>query len=111
MFTINRINDYQVNILANKKKCDNAISPKWTHSPFTIPEAPPYISIKNIKKITNLYVLKRLEYEYDNFLEKKCHILLLLNMTEDVFELRDAIVLQINALKRQSQKYQECLIQ
>lgn len=114
MFTMNHINsyqvNYQVNILEKKTKSNNAISPKLTHSPFTIPEAPPYISIKNIKKITNLYILKRLEYEYDNFLEKKCHILLLLNMIEDIFELRDAIVLQINNLKRQYQKYQEYII-
>jgi hypothetical protein len=69
------------------------------------------MSVNNIKKIDNIYVLKKLEYEYNNFLEKKCHILLMLNMVEEVFEIRDEIIIRINSLKRQQQKFQQYMMQ
>ena len=59
------------------------------------------INLHYIKKIDNIYVLKKLEYEYNNFLEKKCHILLMLNMVEEVFEIRDSLIMRINTLERE----------
>jgi hypothetical protein len=105
------MNSLTANIVLNKKVYNKVISPKLTHSPFSIPDSPQYMSVNNIKKIDNIYVLKKLEYEYNNFLEKKCHILLMLNMVEEVFEIRDEIIIRINSLKRQQQKFQQYMMQ
>lgn len=96
---------------ANKKVYNKVIGPKLTHSPFSIPDSPTYISLNTIKIIENIYVLKNLEYDYNIFLENKCHILLLLNMVEEVFEIRDALIMRINTLKRQQQKFQQFMMQ
>jgi len=90
--------------LNNKEKSLNkskVISPRITKSPFNIPDCPQYLNIYNINKMNNLQLLKKLEYEYDQFLNKKCQILLLLNVIEDVFEIRDSLILRINYLERQ----------
>lgn len=76
------------------------ISPKLTQSAFDIPNSPQYVSSVEIEKITNIYILKQLEYEYDTFLENKCQILLLLGLIDEVFEIRNSIILRINILER-----------
>lgn len=84
-----------------KKNINNVISPILTRSAFTIPDCPEYISRDRINKITNIYILKKIENDYDAFLDKKCQILMLLNVIDEVFEIRDQLLLRINALKRQ----------
>jgi hypothetical protein len=89
--------------ISNKQVC---ISPRLTRSPFSIPDSPEYLSVERINKMTNLYHLKKLEYQYDDFLEKRCQILLLLNVIDEVFEIRDALIMRVNALIRQEQHRQ-----
>jgi hypothetical protein len=91
-------------IISNKKSCNIVISPILTSSPFSIPDSPEYVSVERINKISSIYQLKKLEHEYDEFLEKKCQILQLLNVIDDVFEIRDALIMRVNTLRRQ-QKY------
>jgi len=83
------------------------ISPVFNCSPFSIPDSPPYIGISNIKKIKNINILKELEYQYDTFLETKCQILQLLNVIDEVFDIRDIILMRINALERQMYHYRQ----
>lgn len=86
----------------NKMKVSNVvISPRLTCSPFSIPDSPQYISPIDIEKITNIYTLKKLEYEYDEFLEKKCQILLLLGVIDEVFEIRNSLTMRVNILERE----------
>lgn len=92
--------------MSNKKVSDIAINPRLIKSPFSIPDSPQYISTNNIKKIKNIYILKKLEHKYDEFLEKKCHILLLLNVIDEVFEKRDEIIMHINSLERERRYFQ-----
>ena len=75
-----------------------------TRSPFTIPDSPEYISIERINKTNNIYYLKKLEHQYDDFLEKKCQILQLLNVIDDVFEIRDTLIMRVNALRRKERQ-------
>lgn len=77
------------------------ISPRLNGSPFSIPGSPQYMSISSIEKSCNIYILKKLEYEYDEFLEKNCQILLLLNVIDEVIEIRDALIMRISALDRE----------
>ena len=91
---------YLKNSLLNKKVSNAVISPMVTRSAFSIPNSPQFISIKCIEKTTNIYILKNWEYEYEEFLEKKCQILLLLNVIDEVFEIRDALIMRINSLQR-----------
>ena len=77
------------------------VSPIITRSAFSIPDSPQYISIISIEKTVNIYILKNLEYQYDEFLEKKCQILLLLNVIDEVFEIRDSLIMRINTLERE----------
>ena len=94
--------------ITNKKACDTVIRQSLTRSPFSIPDSPQYISINVIEKITNIYTLKKLEYEYDEFLEKKCQILILLNIIDEVFKIRDLLIMRINTLKREK-KYRQMM--
>ena len=93
--------------ISNKKVCNIVISPILTTSPFSIPDSPEYISIDRINKMTNIYYLKKLELDYDDFLEKKYHILMLLNVIEEIFEIRDTIILRVNALRRKERQRQK----
>jgi len=90
--------------VSNKKVCTKVISPVFIHSPFSIPDSPKYISIECINKITNMCRLKKLECEYDDFLEKKFQILMLLNVIDEVLEIRDTLIMRINVLIRK-EKY------
>jgi hypothetical protein len=58
------------------------------------------MSTELINKINNIQILKKIEYEYDNFLEKKCQILMLLNNIDEIFEIRDSLTLRINSLRK-----------
>jgi len=106
MFIVKYINA-SMSTMKIRKKLQNeiisnmVISPIVTRSPFNIPDSPKYISICNIKKMTNIYLLRKLEYQYDEFLEKKCQILLLLNTIDEVLEIRDALTMRIIVLKRE----------
>lgn len=68
----------------------------WTK----IYNSPKYLAAREIKTITSIYILKKLERSYDAFLNNQFHILILLNVVEDVLNIRDAIVNQLNAEKR-----------
>lgn len=81
----------------NKKYITKVISPKLTNNIYCIPDCPEYIDIKNV---CDLYFLKKMEYDYEEFLEKRYQILLLLNMMEEVFKIRDLISMRINELER-----------
>lgn len=95
--------------LSKKKVSTIVISPRLNRSPFSIPDSPQYISISNIEKTTNIYILKKLEYQYDEFLEKKCQILQLLNVIDEVFDIRDTLIMRINTLERQRRYHQDRL--
>lgn len=105
MFTVKNINS-SIKILPKKKVSNVVISPILTRSPFSIPESPQYISISCIEKTTNIYILKKLETQYDEFLEKKCQILQLLNVIDEVFDIRDSLIMRINVLERQRRYHQ-----
>lgn len=94
-----------MNIRQKKVNTTAVISPVFNCSPFSISDSPQYISISNIKKIYNINILKELEYQYDMFLEKKCQILQLLNVIDEVLDIRDIISMRINALERQMYHY------
>lgn len=89
---------------SNKNIRATVISPTLIQSPFSIPDSPEYISIERINKTNSIYYLKKLEYEYDEFLEKKCQILQLLNVIDEVFEIRDTLILRVNALRRKERQ-------
>lgn len=101
MFSVNNINTSSMKILPKKKVSAMVICPILNRSPFSIPDSPQYISISIIEKTTNIYILKKLEYQYDEFLEKKFQILQLLNVIDEVFDIRDALIMRINILERQ----------
>ena len=97
-FTLNCSAGKSQRKLAKKTVC---ISPILTRSPFSIPDSPQYVSMERINKMNSIYHLKKLELDYDEFLEKKCQILLLLNVIEEVFEIRDSLITRVNYLRRQ----------
>ncbi len=95
------VNVYSGKINQKVTKKNVCISPRLIRSPFNIPDSPEYLSAERINTMTNIYILKKFEYEYDDFLEKKFQILMLLNNIDEVFEIRDTLILRINALRRQ----------
>ena len=78
------------------------INPQIIKNIYCLPDSPPYIHQGQLNKISNLYVLKKIEYQYDEFLNKKYHLLLLLNLMEEALETRDVITNAINRLKRKT---------
>ena len=80
------------------------ISPTIVKSPHNLPNSPKYISKENIEKITNIETLRDKEKQYDEFLEKKWQLLLLLNQVEEILEIRDAIVIRIIVLEREQKE-------
>ena len=82
------------------------ISPKITHSPFCIPDSPPYISPSTITRETNISLLKKWERKYGEFLEKKCQILLLLDSIDEIIDIREALLLQIYILEQEQRNRQ-----
>jgi hypothetical protein len=87
-------------IHANKNLINVAISPIITQSAFSIHDCPEYISKERINKMTNIYVLQQLERDYDEFLEKRCQILMLLGIIDEVFDVREQLILRILSLKK-----------
>ena len=83
---------------------NSAISPTITPSPFCIPDSPPYISLKNIKLETNIHMLKKMENKYGEFLEKKCQILMLLDVIDEIIEIREALIMRIRLLEYNQRK-------
>lgn len=106
MLALNATNNFTLKDLSagkiqrNLTKTPACISPILTLSPFDIQNSPKYVSIEHINKINSIYYLKKLEHEYDEFLEKKCQILMLLNFIDDIFDIRDALIIRCSALKR-----------
>ena len=100
MFASIAANGIEGKIQRKLTKKNDCISPKLIGSPFSIPESPPYLSVERINKMNSIYHLKKLEYEYDEFLEKKIQILLLLNVIEEVLEIRDTLITRVNYLRR-----------
>ena len=95
MFSVNKLN-----VSTIKKPLSISISPIVTKSPFSIPDSPRYISINTIQKLTNIHLLKKIEYEYDEFLEKRFQVLLLLNLIDEVLDIRDSLISRIISLQR-----------
>ena len=74
--------------------------------PYSLPNSPLYLSKDIIEKMTNIKILREKEKQYDEFIDKKWQILLLLNKVEEILEIRDLIILRIVVLERkQRNKY------
>jgi hypothetical protein len=82
----------------------NAISPKTIKRPYELPNSPKHISKDEIIRINNIEILKKKEKQYDEFLEKNWHVLLLLDQAEEVLEVRDFIVSRIIILEREEKE-------
>lgn len=80
------------------------ISSKLVKCPYDLPDSPKYISKEDIEKITNINDLKKKEKQYDEFLDKKWHVLLLLDQAEEILEIRDSIVFRIIILEREQKE-------
>lgn len=78
-----------------------AISPKTIKCPYDLPDSPKRISREDIEKISDINILRKKEKQYDYFLEKKWHVLLLLDQAEELLEIRDLIVSRIIVLERE----------
>lgn len=61
---------------------------------------PPIMDLSRIEKITDKHFLMVLETKYDNFIEKNEYLLLQYDFIEDLLDIRDAIILRINRIKR-----------
>lgn len=97
-------NTSKLTILKPRKNTLSVISPTLIKCPFHLPGSPPILKIEFINRIQNKYYLRDLEKKYDDFLEEKSQILLLLNLIDEVFEIRDIITLRINKLEREEKK-------
>ena len=64
---------------------------------------PPFIKPEKIKKITDKIYLMKLERQYDEFLERSHHILLLLDCLEEYLDIRDAISIRLSKLTREDE--------
>jgi hypothetical protein len=82
----------------------NAISPKTIKRPHELPNSPKHISKEEIEKISSIEILRKKEKQYDEFLEKNWHVLLLLDQAEEVLEMRDFIVSRIIILEREEKE-------
>lgn len=72
-----------------------------TNSPLLLPNSPPPISFEQIEQITNKKQLLELEKTYDEFLEKKCQLLLLYDIIDEYLEIRDKITIKILKMDRE----------
>jgi hypothetical protein len=72
-----------------------------TNSPLLLPNSPPPISLEQIEQITNKKQLLELEKTYDEFLEKKCQLLLLYDIIDEYLEIRDKITIKILKMDRE----------
>jgi len=87
-----------------KKMCDY----KTEKTPkIILPNSPPHISLDKIKKMTNKYQLLELEKNYDEFLDKYIHLMLLYDNIDEYLETRDLITMRISQLKRMEQRMEQ----
>ncbi len=75
------------------------IDPRMNVTPFSLPGSPQELTKEMIDKITSRYILKELEYQYDNYLEDMCQLLMLYDMIDDVIDLRNHISTRLRKLK------------
>ena len=89
------------------------LSPNDSYFQFNYPQSPPPISFANIEKLDDPKRLKELEKIYDDFLERNCQILLLLDIVEEYLDIRDALSIKIARLEREDRvkRYREKLYQ
>jgi len=87
-----------------KKMCDY----KTEKTPkIILPNSPPHISLDKIKKMTNKYQLLELEKNYDEFLDKYIHLMLLYDNIDEYLETRDLITIRISQLKRMEKRMEQ----
>jgi hypothetical protein len=87
-----------------KKMCDY----KTEKTPkIILPNSPPHISLDKIKKMTNKYQLLELEKNYDEFLDKYIHLMLLYDNIDEYLETRDLITMRISQLKRMEKRMEQ----
>jgi len=65
---------------------------------------PPRIPLEKVIKIRNKYDLIELEYKYDEFLNKYCHLLILHELIEEYLDIRDALTIQRQRMEREDKK-------
>lgn len=70
---------------------------------FTDP--PPIVDTKIINRITDKTVLQTMEKKYDTFIEKNQTELCSHDVIDQIFDMRDAILLRIGRLRRLEQKH------
>jgi hypothetical protein len=70
---------------------------------------PSIIDMSRLEKITDRSFLASLEYDYQQFLETNLQLLDLYNFIDYLLDIRDAILLKLNRLRREDQirKYKE----
>ena len=64
---------------------------------------PSIIDMSRLEKITDRSLLSSLEYEYEKFLETNLQLLDLYNFIDYLLDIRDAILLKLNRLRREDQ--------
>jgi hypothetical protein len=62
---------------------------------------PSIIDMSRLEKITDRSFLATLEYEYEKFLETNLQLLDLYNFIDYLLDIRDAILLKLNRLRRE----------
>lgn len=71
---------------------------------YMIPQGPKLITLEQIEKIDDIKVLKNMEKNYDDYLDKNCQILLLHNIVDTYLEIRDNLTLKISRIERINKK-------
>lgn len=65
-----------------------------------LPRGPKLLSIEQIDNINDLQMLKKLEKEYDDYLNNYCQILMLHNVVDTYLEIRDNLTLKLARIER-----------
>jgi hypothetical protein len=79
-----------------------------THTPAQLlrklfKNVPQVVDASKLDKITDKSFLMELEYQYDTFLETNLQLLELHNIIDELFNIRDAILIKLNRIKREEQ--------
>lgn len=69
-------------------------------NPYTLPDAPIPVTDTQIQQMHNLWQLMALEHQYTLFIERREHVLALLDILEDIIDTRNLIIMRINQLLR-----------
>jgi hypothetical protein len=72
-------------------------------------DSPPVIENDVINRLTDKTVLQRLETRYDEFINKHQEALCFHELIDDVFDVRDSILLRLGRVVRSEKKYAESL--